>query len=327
MSISQRDIKLLWSKAAGYCSICQRKVSEDTSLASDSIIIGEQAHIVAEEPNGPRGISVLSASDRNTYFNLILLCPTDHTIIDKNPNDYPAEKLHMLKAKHELRIQTLLNRNARVEQKDFITLDDILEFHERIRPIVFWLHRTIPKEHAKEFFAAMQLFWATSNVGTDHIPSTLRHAIDRLLRPIAAETYALNDGRHYADSKIYIGVSGIMRYFDEKGIPGIMPDNGDKAEEMIMYLNAYCEVVQLKQDDLTEIESDMIKYVRQIAQYYHRHFSAHGPIEIQDSFVDQFLSVLSPFLVDRIGVILPEKTNDRALDRVQQFAGHKRLMF
>lgn len=66
-----------------------------------SIVLGEEAHIVAREADGPRGESPLTAAQRDDYSNLILLCPTDHTLIDKAPMDYSVEYLLKIKAEHE----------------------------------------------------------------------------------------------------------------------------------------------------------------------------------------------------------------------------------
>lgn len=107
MPIREKDIKLLWGRSGGRCAFpdCRRKLSEDKQSANDSIPIGEQAHIVAEERGGPRGNSILTVEERNSYPNLMLLCPTHHTIIDKAPEDYPVEKLHQIKREHELHIE------------------------------------------------------------------------------------------------------------------------------------------------------------------------------------------------------------------------------
>ena len=107
MTISQRDIKLLWGRAAGRCSFpdCKIKLSQDKNQASDSFPLGEQAHIVGENKNTARGKSPLTTKERDSYFNRILLCPTHHTIIDNNPEDYPIEKLHIMKAQHELWVE------------------------------------------------------------------------------------------------------------------------------------------------------------------------------------------------------------------------------
>ena len=114
MSISERDIKLLWARAAGRCSFPDYKIklTQDKKLASESFPLGEQAHIVGESKSAPRGKSPLTKDERNSYFNLILLCPTHHTIIDNNPEDYPVEKLHVMKAQHELWVEQTLSESS-----------------------------------------------------------------------------------------------------------------------------------------------------------------------------------------------------------------------
>lgn len=104
MSIGLPDVKLLWGRAGGHCSLCKVKLSEDAR--DKAFHFGEQAHIVAEEPDGPRGASPLTPSDRNKYNNLILLCPTCHTKIDTDTLAYPVEVLHFIKTQHELEIES-----------------------------------------------------------------------------------------------------------------------------------------------------------------------------------------------------------------------------
>ena len=101
MGMKQSDIKLLWGRSGGRCALCKLELSMDPKHQDASHPIGEQAHIIAKEPNGPRGKSVLTTEERDHYSNLILLCPTDHVRIDKAPVDFPVEKLHLLKAEHE----------------------------------------------------------------------------------------------------------------------------------------------------------------------------------------------------------------------------------
>jgi len=113
MSIKERDIKLLWGRAADRCSFpgCQIKLSQDPKAATESFPIGEQAHIVGKEPDSARSDSTLSIEERESYHNLILLCPNHHTLIDKNPKDYPIEKLHMMKSQHEYWVERTLSKS------------------------------------------------------------------------------------------------------------------------------------------------------------------------------------------------------------------------
>jgi hypothetical protein len=108
MGLKEKDVKLLWGRAAGRCSICRCELSQDSKGASEAYPLGEHAHIVAESEGGPRGTSVLTSEERNSYQNLILLCPTHHTLIDKDEGGWTSEKLYVTKASHELWVQETL---------------------------------------------------------------------------------------------------------------------------------------------------------------------------------------------------------------------------
>ena len=111
MPISEQDIKLLWGRAAARCSFpeCKIKLTDDKKLVSDSYPLGEQAHIVGASISAPRGNSNLTQKERDSYYNLILLCPNHHTVIDKNPEDYSIEKLHLYKDQHEYWVEHTLS--------------------------------------------------------------------------------------------------------------------------------------------------------------------------------------------------------------------------
>jgi hypothetical protein len=99
VAIGERDIKLLWGLAGGHCSNpdCRDRVAI-AGENGESYLTGEMAHIVARQATGPRGCG---ASGLDTYDNLVLLCPTCHTKIDKAPDEFPVELLLEWKAQHE----------------------------------------------------------------------------------------------------------------------------------------------------------------------------------------------------------------------------------
>lgn len=110
--VKEKDIKLLWGRAANRCAICRTELSQDSQATSVSFPIGEQAHIVGEATGGPRGSSPLTSEERNTYHNLVLLCPTHHTEVDKNVSDWPVERLHYQKSLHELWVRETLSETT-----------------------------------------------------------------------------------------------------------------------------------------------------------------------------------------------------------------------
>ena len=72
----------------------------------DPTVLGEMAHIIARQPTGRRGVP---GGGSNAYDNLILLCPTHHTEIDKAPEGtFPVEVLHHWKQAHERRVREAL---------------------------------------------------------------------------------------------------------------------------------------------------------------------------------------------------------------------------
>jgi hypothetical protein len=67
---------------------------------------GFVAHIVADDPKGPRGDPVRSAQLSNDVDNLMLLCYVHHKLIDVDQVDqHPEERLKAMKAAHERRIE------------------------------------------------------------------------------------------------------------------------------------------------------------------------------------------------------------------------------
>lgn len=104
MAISAVDTKILWGRAGGRCSNpqCNNDLTNTIEELS-SYTVGEMAHIIARSANGPRGTDTGGV---DAYENLILLCPTCHTHIDRAPEGaYTAEMLHAWKNDHERKIR------------------------------------------------------------------------------------------------------------------------------------------------------------------------------------------------------------------------------
>jgi hypothetical protein len=85
----------LFVDSAGSCLLCQTSLFPD-SPRGRSISIAERAHIVPHSPAGPRGRGTRN-DPVDDPANLVLLCPTCHTKVDKAPSDYPASLLLDLK--------------------------------------------------------------------------------------------------------------------------------------------------------------------------------------------------------------------------------------
>lgn len=105
MTIALKTIKILWANAAGRCSFpdCNERLCIREAASLSRYTIGEMAHICGERLGANRHDPVQTQAQRDAYDNLILLCPTHHTLIDKPENEglFSSTDLLEMKAKHE----------------------------------------------------------------------------------------------------------------------------------------------------------------------------------------------------------------------------------
>lgn len=121
-----QDLKLLWGKAAGRCSICK----ENLILYGETFTIGEMAHIIAKSSTGPRNQNISNHFIDNSYDNLILLCPNHHSEIDKNPENWGIDKLKNIKNEHENWVQEKLE-SGDIKTYPFEVISQINKILER----------------------------------------------------------------------------------------------------------------------------------------------------------------------------------------------------
>lgn len=74
----------------------------------EAVRLAEVAHIVAASDAGPRGDKNATTEELVGFDNLVLLCPTCHTIVDRAPEHYPENLLKAWKLGHESRLRSVL---------------------------------------------------------------------------------------------------------------------------------------------------------------------------------------------------------------------------
>ncbi|EYT57100.1 hypothetical protein D514_0118680 [Microbacterium sp. UCD-TDU] len=106
MAIGGRTRKLLWGRAHNECAFpgCPQTLTEEIakagSDASDATVVGEEAHIRGQSVGGARYDP--DYEDVDGYQNLMLMCPTHHTMIDANHGaGYSVDQLIEMKKRHE----------------------------------------------------------------------------------------------------------------------------------------------------------------------------------------------------------------------------------
>ncbi len=108
--ISESVKRKLWASSAGHCCnpSCHTELFQ-TSKDGSIKCIGEIAHIIGRKEKGPRGKSKLPLAQRDDFNNLIVLCPSCHTMVDNNPDTYTDELLRNWKKEQEESISRIMS--------------------------------------------------------------------------------------------------------------------------------------------------------------------------------------------------------------------------
>ncbi|MBY4596105.1 hypothetical protein [Ottowia caeni] len=107
-----------YQRVAGRCSNPACRATTSAPVGNDDFSnVGVGAHIHAASPGGPRYLAAMTADDRRGFGNIIWLCQTCSTIIDRDPDAYPAETLKKWKSSAEA--SALMEQGKRLpDQKD-----------------------------------------------------------------------------------------------------------------------------------------------------------------------------------------------------------------
>jgi hypothetical protein len=92
-------VKRLFPLSGNRCAFpkCQVAIAEGTSL------VGEICHIKADKPGGPRYDPTQTDEERQSFYNLILMCANHHKVVDDDEESHSVARLQKLKAEHESR--------------------------------------------------------------------------------------------------------------------------------------------------------------------------------------------------------------------------------
>lgn len=111
MTISVLVKKIVAARSGGVCALCNTPLTvEDKDCER---FLGEYAHIYPQEANGPRCEDIIKDGIHQDFIdsdkNLMLLCPTCHTTIDKKPvKTYTVKYLQEKKKQHEQKVRQRL---------------------------------------------------------------------------------------------------------------------------------------------------------------------------------------------------------------------------
>lgn len=103
---------------------CTSPVIVPETADSDAAVVAQICHIYASSDRGPRGKPGLTAAERDSPENLILMCGYHHPLVDKQWEAYPADLLKAWKRAHEAEFQQgtaeALKRQDSLQQMAFL---------------------------------------------------------------------------------------------------------------------------------------------------------------------------------------------------------------
>jgi hypothetical protein len=99
----ETTIKKLFTLSGNVCAFPN---CGTTMIDENLIIIGEICHIEGERMTSARYNLNMTEEQRMGFDNLILLCPTHHTTVDKDPANYTKDSLKKMKTSHENKNKT-----------------------------------------------------------------------------------------------------------------------------------------------------------------------------------------------------------------------------
>jgi len=89
-------------------------------MAVNKTLTGEVCHIKGARPGSARYDSNQTDVERHAYANLILMCPTHHTVIDDDEDAYTVERLCKIKTVHEAESAPIPDTDAAAVAELFI---------------------------------------------------------------------------------------------------------------------------------------------------------------------------------------------------------------
>lgn len=325
MAITAKDMKILWGRAASRCSICRMRLAQDKIAATSSYPIGEQAHIIGKREDSARGDSKLSSRERDSYHNLILLCPTHHTEIDKNPEDFPVEKLYFVKSRHELWVQEALEKETEAE-RDYVFLIELLFTLEDVKPILYWNHKSVPEKYVVDFLYYLHKLWRSSNV-TRQINSNLSSGLEQLLRPIATGSWLEEEGAGYSQGKLWEANEAFAYYFKGRGFDWDNFKLKNAPLHMMKDIQHNADAIQKESLLLDESERNVLILILFITEYCRKVWGNKNYLPISEPFVRHCVNMIEAYCKSELRYSLPDSFDSFNNDMLRELIGNPKIYY
>lgn len=146
MAITDHTRRVLWARSGNACAMCGVELVSDLVGGAGVSVIGEECHIVAQRPLGPRGDQDPPGGAIDGPANVVLLCRNHHRQIDETRAAFPVADLVALKRRHE----DAVTKRRGAPPADRVELLDRLAADSAARCTQGWQALGVPRALAHE---------------------------------------------------------------------------------------------------------------------------------------------------------------------------------
>src|SRR5260370_3812716 len=107
---------MLFARSGNQCAFPKCRAT----IAVNETLTGEVCHKKGARPGSARYDPGQTDVERHAYANLVLMCPTHHTVIDDDEEAYTVERLRKIKAAHEAQSAQIPDAEAAAVAEAFI---------------------------------------------------------------------------------------------------------------------------------------------------------------------------------------------------------------
>ena len=213
--------------------------------------------------------------------------------------------------------------DMRYGQPSGMPLLDVLPFLDDVRPLLYWLYRPVPAQHADAFFQMLQIVVLQHMWFFNKNHFSLKSGFDDMLRVVLAEgrSHTDDDATPYVYKKIRGVYKSIGEYFlhikrpwDKDRI--LFPTDRNEYREIIELIK-YCVLSDMLYlvNDLDGIAGPDVSLIRlfTLVMQYEQTITTHGHyIDISEGLVDAIRMWIAPVLSQACGMQLPGQFDDLA---------------
>lgn len=217
---------------------------------------------------------------------------------------------------------------------EFIKFSDLTDALQRLEPLLYWTHETVPSQNAKKYFSFLEIFFAPSNPLlkeiNEELIETIHHTLiilHHLKFVIDTEENEIHFGE-YCEIKIAIAYKHLVNYLESYSpikinekfmdVDYVQHFKWGKLLPREMQ-NLLREIIHEK--DINNHEINLIKLLWILVEYLqdivlekqHTHIEHILYKPIKETVTGSFLKFISPLLEEHYGITFPDAIHDSDL--------------